>query len=226
SKFKCRSRRKYELSRRMAMKKLRLFALAFTAAIATSSVHGQSASIKAQPDDKISAAKSAAYNSPADLSAKAATDDPNYVIGQDDELIISVWREPDISRTVPVRPDGKISLALLNDVQAMGMTPMQLGSAITEKLKNFISEPQVTVIVTKINSQRIFVVGEVPRTGAYTLLPNMTAVDAISSAGGFTPFAKRTKIYILRRESGKLTTIPFNYKELVRNRRAEQDVVL
>jgi polysaccharide export outer membrane protein len=209
------------------MKTLRLFALAFTAAIASTAVHGQSASIKAQPDNKVLAVKSdAAYNSPTDLSAKAATDDPNYVIGPEDELIISVWKEPDISRSVPVRPDGKISLALLNDVQATGRTPMQLGSDITEKLKNFISEPQVTVIVTKINSQRIFVVGEVPRTGSYTLLPNMTAVDAISSAGGFTPFAKRTKIYILRKENGKMTAIPFNYKAVVKNRKSDQDVIL
>ena len=103
---------------------------------------------------------------------------------------------------------------------------MQLGSDITERLKNFISEPQVTVIVARINSQRIFVVGEVPRTGSFTLLPNMTAVDAISSAGGFTPFAKRTKIYILRKENGKLISIPFNYKEVVKNRRSEQDVAL
>jgi polysaccharide export outer membrane protein len=213
------------------MERSRMFALAFAAAIATSAVHAQSASLKAQPnkqqDSKIAVATNdAAYNSPADLSAKAATDDPNYVIGPEDELIISVWKEPDISRSVPVRPDGKISLALLNDVQATGRTPMQLGSDITEKLKNFISEPQVTVIVTKINSQRIFVVGEVPRTGSYTLLPDMTAVDAISSAGGFTPFAKRTKIYILRKENGKMVSIPFNYKEVVKNRKSDQDVLL
>jgi len=205
----------------------KLFAMAVVAGFAACAAYGQSASIKAQPDGKVPAAKeAAAYNSAADLSVKAATDDPNYVIGPEDELIISVWKEPDISRTVPVRPDGKISLALLNDVQATGRTPMQLGSDITEKLKGFISEPQVTVIVARINSQRIFVVGEVPRTGAYTLVPNMTAVDAISSAGGFTPFAKRTKIYILRKENGKTTTIPFNYKEVVRKRRADQDVVL
>ena len=205
----------------------KLFAMAVVAGFAACAAYGQSASIKAQPDGKVPAAKeAAAYNSAADLSVKAATDDPNYVIGPEDELIISVWKEPDISRTVPVRPDGKISLALLNDVQATGRTPMQLGSDITEKLKGFISEPQVTVIVARINSQRIFVVGEVPRTGAYTLVPNMTAVDAISSAGGFTPFAKRTEIYILRKENGKTTTIPFNYKEVVRKRRADQDVVL
>jgi polysaccharide export outer membrane protein len=209
------------------MEKSKLLVLAFMVAISTGIAYGQNASIKTQPENKLSAAKSgAAYNSPTDLSARAATDDPNYVIGPEDELIISVWKEPDISRNVPVRPDGKISLALLNDVQATGRTPMQLGSDITDKLKNFISEPQVTVIVAKINSQRIFVVGEVPRTGSYTLLPNMTAVDAISSAGGFTPFAKRTKIYILRKENGKMTSIPFNYKEVVKNRRPDQDVVL
>jgi len=209
------------------MRQSRLLGLIIAGALGAISSNAQNPSIKAQPDNKLSVVKGgAATNSPADLAVKSATDDPNYVIGQDDELIISVWREPDISRTVPVRPDGKISLALLNDVQAMGMTPMQLGSAITEKLKSFISEPQVTVIVTKINSQRIFVVGEVPRTGGFTLLPNMTAMDAISSAGGFTPFAKRTKIYILRKENGKMTTIPFNYKEVLRNRRAEEDVVL
>lgn len=210
------------------MKKFKMFALAFTAAMVTSSVHAQSASIKAQPDSKITVVKSdaAGNNLPVDISTKSATDDPNYVIGPEDELIISVWKEPDISRSVPVRPDGKISLALLNDVQATGRTPMQLGSDISEKLKNFISEPQVTVIVAKINSQRIFIVGEVPRTGSYTLLPNMTAVDAISSAGGFTPFAKRTKIYILRKENGKVISIPFNYKEVVKNRKSDQDIVL
>jgi polysaccharide biosynthesis/export protein len=209
------------------MEKLKLFALAFTAAVSTGAAYGQSASIKLRPDNKVSSAKSGTvYNSPTDLSAKAATDDPNYVIGPEDELIISVWKEPDISRSVPVRPDGKISLALLNDIQATGRTPMQLGSDITEKLKNFISEPQVTVIVAKINGPRIFVVGEVPRTGSYALLPNMTAVDAIATAGGFTPVAKRTKIYILRKENGKVSSIPFNYKDVVKNGRSEQDVVL
>jgi polysaccharide export outer membrane protein len=127
---------------------------------------------------------------------------------------------------VPVRPDGKISLALLNDVQATGLTPMQLGSAITEKLKNFISEPQVTVIVLTINSQRIFIVGEVARAGIYTLAPNMTALEAISTAGGFSPFAKRTKVFILRKENGTVATIPFNYKQAVRSHRPELDIVL
>ena len=206
------------------MKKILIIAL--WGGLAVSGSYGQSAAITAQPEAKVTPKSGKTYNSPVDLATKSATDDPNYVIGPEDELIISVWKEPEISRTVPVRPDGKISLALLNDVQATGRTPMQLGQDITEKLKNFIAEPQVTVIVTRINSQRIFVVGEVPRTGSFTLLPNMTAVDAISSAGGFTPFAKRTKIYIIRKEDGKTITIPFNYKEVIRDRKTEKDVAL
>lgn len=197
--------------------------LAILATLTASAIYGQSSSVKASADGK---AVSGSVSVAVDLSTKPATDDPNYVIGPEDELIISVWKEPDISRTVPVRPDGKISLALLNDVQATGRTPMQLGNDITEKLKSFLSDPQVTVIVTRINSQRIFVVGEVNRTGSYTLVPNMTAVDAISSAGGFTPFAKKTKIYILRKENGVMTSIPFNYKDVVKRRHNERDVQL
>jgi polysaccharide biosynthesis/export protein len=197
--------------------------LTILATFTACAAYGQTSSLKASADNK---AATGPVSSAVDLSTKPATDDPNYVIGPEDELIISVWKEPDISRTVPVRPDGKISLALLNDVQATGRTPMQLGSDITEKLKGFISDPQVTVIVTRINSQRIFVVGEVNRTGSYTLVPNMTAVDAISSAGGFTPFAKRTKIYILRKENGVMTSIPFNYKDVVKKQHNEKDVQL
>jgi polysaccharide export outer membrane protein len=188
---------------------------------------GQDGSGNLRSDNKLLTASHNIGSKPAvDAPVKPATDDPNYVIGPQDELNVNIWHEPDISRTVPVRPDGKISLPLLNDVQATGLTPMQLSAAISEKLNKFISEPQVTVIVTGINSQRIFLVGEVLRTGAQTLLPNMTALEAISNAGGFTPFAKKTKIYILRHENGKDITIRFNYKEAVTGRRPEQDVRL
>jgi len=212
---------------RDVMRKKSLFSLILSLTVPVITTCAQSPSIKG-PDTKVEIAKDhpAPSSAAVDTAIKPATDDPNYVIGSEDELIVSVWKEPDISRTVPVRPDGKISLALLNDVQATGLTPMQLGSAITERLKNFISEPQVTVIVTRINSHRIFVVGEVSRTGTYTLLPNMTALDAISTAGGFTPFAKRTKIYILRKENGAVTSIPFNYKQALHSRRPELDITL
>lgn len=165
-------------------------------------------------------------DSPSEILPKPATQDPNYIIGPDDEVNVSVWHEADISRSVPVRPDGKISLPLVNDVQAAGLTPMQLGAEITERLKKFIADPQVTIIITRVNSQRIFLLGEVSRAGAYPLLPNMTVLAALSSAGGLTPFAKQSKIHILRIENGKQTTIPFNYKQVISGQHPEQNIEL
>ena len=168
------------------------------------------------------AAKSAA----AGVAAKPATEDPNYVIGAQDVLDISVWKEPEVSRTVPVRPDGKISLPLLNDVQAAGLTPAQLAAQLTESLKKFVANPQVTVIVTAINSQRIYLLGEVTRAGAYPLLPGMTVLQALSSGGGFTQFANTKKIYLLRLENGKQVKYPFNYKEVIGGRNPDQNISL
>ncbi|MFZ0980613.1 MAG: polysaccharide biosynthesis/export family protein [Candidatus Acidiferrales bacterium] len=159
--------------------------------------------------------------------AKApATADPNYVIGPQDVLDIDVWKETELTRSVPVRPDGKISLPLLNDVQAAGLTPTQLSEEITTELKKFITDPQVTVIVTQINSQRVYILGEMARPGAYPLLPGMTVLQGLSSAGGFTPFANMKKIYVLRNEGGKQEKFPFNYKEVVKGKNAEQNIVL
>jgi len=149
------------------------------------------------------------------VSVPAATADAGYKIGPQDVLRIDVWKETEISRSVPVRPDGKISLPLLNDVQAAGLTAMELAKVITEGLKKFINSPQVTVTVTEINSRRVYVTGEVTRPGAYPLLPNMTALQALTSAGGFTQFSNTKKIYVLRNESGKQVKHPFNYKAVV-----------
>lgn len=160
------------------------------------------------------------------VAAKPATDDPNYVIGAQDVLDISVWKEPEVSRIVPVRPDGKISLPLLNDVQAAGLTPSQLAAQLTESLKKFVASPQVTVIVTTINSQRIYIMGEVARAGAYPLLPGMTVLQALSSGGGFTPYANLKKIYLLRLENGKQVKYPFNYKEVIGGKNPEQNIPL
>lgn len=161
-----------------------------------------------------------------DSSPRSATDDPTFIIGQDDVLDISVWKEPDVSRQVPVRPDGKISLPLLNDVQASGLTPMQLQAQLTEKLKKFFTEPQVTVIVTAINSRRVYMMGEISRPGAIPLTPNMTVLQAISSAGGLTQFANSSKIQILRTENGKQVPYFFNYKEVIRGVKTEQNIFL
>jgi polysaccharide export outer membrane protein len=156
----------------------------------------------------------------------AATVDPSYVIGGQDVLDISVWKEAELTRIVPVRPDGKISLPLLNDVQAAGLTPTQLAAQITESLKKFVTNPQVTVIVTAINSQRIYILGEVNRAGAYPLLPNMTVLQGLSSAGGFTLFANLKKIYMFRTENGKQVKYPFNYKDVINGKAPDENVVL
>lgn len=160
------------------------------------------------------------------VAKKAATNDPSYIIGGQDVLDINVWKEPELTRTVPVRPDGKISLPLLNDVQAAGLTPTQLAEQITTSLKKFVTGPQVTVIVSQINSQRIYLMGEVTRAGAYPLLPGMTVLQGLSSGGGFTQFANLKKIYVLRTVDGKQQKLSFNYKDVVNGKAPDQNIVL
>lgn len=140
---------------------------------------------------------------------------PTYVIGPDDTLYISVWKEPDLTETLPVRADGKISMPLLNDVQAAGLTPMQLGAALTDKLKKYVSDPRVTIVVTQMNSQRVYVTGEVLHPGAMNLTPSMTVLQALSSAG-FTQFANTKGIYVLRNQHGSETKLAVNYKKLIK----------
>ena len=159
-------------------------------------------------------------------AAQAAITDAEYKIGPQDVLRIDVWKEPEISRSAPVRPDGRISLPLLNDVQAAGLTATQLAGVISEGLKKFITNPQVTVGVTEINSRRVYVTGEVTRPGAFPLLPNMTVLQALSSSGGFSQFAKLKGIYVLRTEDGKQVKHPFNYKEVVSGKKPELNIPL
>src|ERR1700678_3766299 len=161
-----------------------------------------------------------------EVSKPAATTDGNYIIGAQDVLDISVWKEPEVSRVVPVRPDGKISLPLLNDVQAAGLTPSQLAAQITVSLKKYVTSPQVTVIVATINSQRVYIIGEVLRPGAFPMLPGMNVLQGLSSAGGFTQFAKTKSIYVLRMENGKQQKYPVNYKEVVSGKHPDQDILL
>jgi len=164
----------------------------------------------------------AKIDKPANAAPEASQD---YVIGADDTLHISVWKEPDLSETLPVRPDGKISMPLLNDVTAAGLTPLQLKDSLTEKLKKYIADPRVTVVVTAMNSRRIFVTGEVTHTGPMALLPHMTMLQALAQAG-FTQFANLKAIYLLRTENGQQVKLPFNYKEVVKGNKPEQNIVL
>jgi polysaccharide biosynthesis/export protein len=153
-------------------------------------------------------------NAPAAHDSRVANNDTDYKIGPQDVLRIDVWKEPDISRVVPVRPDGKISLPLLNDVQAAGLTAMQLAEVLSEGFKKFLNNPQVTVSVSEINSRRVYVNGEVTKPGAMPLQPNMTVLQALSTSGGFTQFARIKNIYILRVTDGKQEKLPFNHKEV------------
>jgi polysaccharide export outer membrane protein len=174
------------------------------------------------PKEEVKGAKSDARLT----AASRAGEDPAYKIGAQDLLKIDVWKEEQLTRTVPVRPDGKITLPLLNDVQAAGLTPMELAGVISDQLKKYINNPQVTVSVTEINSRRVYVTGEVSKAGAYPLFPRMTVLQALSSSGGFTQFARVKNIYVLRTENGKQVKMLFNYKEAVRGKNPEQNIEL
>lgn len=138
-----------------------------------------------------------------------------YIIGVEDDLQISVWREPELSTVVVVRPDGMITLPLVNDVKAVGLKTEELQNVLMDKLKNFVNEPQVTVIVRAIRSRKVYLVGEVGHQGTYGLNGDMTALELLAVAGGVGPFAKADSIYILREQNGKKIRIPFHYKKAV-----------
>ncbi len=153
--------------------------------------------------------------------------DDSFVIGNDDMLAINVWKEPDISRSIPVRSDGKISLPLVGEVQAAGRTPLKLEQDIAAKLKNYISEPEVTVIVQQINSQKFNILGMVAKPGSYPLTNAATVLDAIAIAGGFRDFAKKKSIYVLRQNAdGTQSRLPFNYKDVIKGQNLSQNVRL
>src|SRR5205085_3342962 len=135
---------------------------------------------------------------PAADTTQSKPHDDTFVIGNDDVLAVNVWKEPEISRSVPVRSDGKISLPLVGEVQASGQTPKQLEVQIAARLQSYISEPDVTVIVQEIKSQRFNILGQVTRPGSYLLTNSMTILDAIAISGGFRDFAKQKSIYVLR----------------------------
>ncbi len=157
---------------------------------------------------------------------KPVIEEQGYVIGATDGITVSVWKEPELTLSLVVRPDGMISIPLLGDVRAAGLTPMQLSMALGEKLRKYVNEPQVTIIVNSINSRIIYLVGEVNRAGTYPMLPNMTVLMALSGAGGFSQFADTKKIYVLRFEDGVQKKFPFNYKEVIKGKRPEENILL
>ncbi|HZQ21106.1 MAG TPA: polysaccharide biosynthesis/export family protein [Terriglobales bacterium] len=153
--------------------------------------------------------------------------DDTFVIGNDDVLAINVWKEQDLTRSVTVRSDGKISLPLVGEVQATGRTPLKLEQEISAKLSSYISEPEVTVMVQQINSEKFNILGQVAKPGAYSLTGSATVLDAIALAGGFKDFAKQKSIYILRqKDNGTQSRLAFNYKDVVNGKHPEQNIKL
>jgi len=162
-------------------------------------------------------------SSPSVAAAEATSD---YVIGVEDVLYVAVWKNPDLSREVPVRPDGKITLPLIDDVDAVGLTPLQLKEKLTERWKAFITAPEVSVIVTQINSLKIYMVGEIAKPGILVLKGKTSLLQALSLAGGFTNFADRSKIIVLRTAGATEKRMEFNYKKIVSGSRPEDNIVL
>lgn len=203
----------------LALKSCFLTCLAFSGVL-----WGQAAVSNPSNGASAAAPSSAAQHDP--LLAKAHADD-SYIIGEDDVLSISVWNEANLTRVIPVRSDGKISLPLVGDVQAAGRTPSQLQQDLTADLQSFITDPQVTIIVQEIRSRKFNILGEINRPGSYALDGGMTVVDAIALAGGFKDFAKRKSVYILRQNvRGEDTRIAFNYPQFIKGKNTSQNIKL
>lgn len=150
---------------------------------------------------------------------------PEYRIGPYDMLQVTVWKELQLSGVFPVRPDGMISLVLLGDVPAAGLTPMHLGTNITDALKKYIQEPLVTVTVTAVNSQKVYVMGQVGHVGAIDLSPGMTPLEAIAAAGGLSTYSNGKNAYILRGVAGAKKKLPFDYRKALKGK-PDQAIVL
>ena len=162
-----------------------------------------------------------------DASPATKPHDAAYKIGSSDVLAITVWKEPEVSRSIPVRPDGKISLPLVGELQAAGRTPLQLEQDISGKLKAYITNPDVNVMVQQINSEKFNVLGRVAHSGSFPLSSDTTVLDAIATAGGFLDFAKETGIYVLRSTpGGGQTRLAFNYKDVIKGKHPERNIKL
>ena len=150
----------------------------------------------------------------------------DFVIGESDVLNVNVWKEPEISQTVVVRPDGKISLPLIGEVLVSGLTPVQTQTLLANKLQSILTNPQVTVTVTEIRSRVVFITGEVVKPGAYPLLVPTTILQLISNASGLGQFANKKGIFVLRTVDGKQQKFPFNYSQVIKGEKQEQNILL
>lgn len=181
----------------------------------------------ASPQSSSGAAKDPGKESGSGSGASPDAHDPGvYRIGIGDELQISVWKEPDLSTGVVVRPDGKITMPLLNDIYVVGLQTTELQALLIEKLKPFVNEPQVTVVVRGIKSRKVYVYGQVGKAGAYSLVERKTVLEVLAEAGGLSVFAKKRSIYVLREVDHKQMRIPFNYNDALKARKPNDNFEL
>jgi polysaccharide biosynthesis/export protein len=188
-----------------------LFVFVFTAAVMAQ----QARPTVAAPEARPRAAESALATPPA-----------GYIIGPEDVLTILFWRDKDMSGDVTVRPDGKISTPLLNDIQAAGLTPEELRVRINNEAAHYIEDPNATVVVKQINSRKVFIAGEVEKPGVYPLSGPMSVLQLIANAGGFKEYAKRDAVLIVRKEDGRQVQLPFDYNAVMRGKKLNQNVEL
>ncbi len=207
------------------MKSYRILSVSFLIVFQAALLHGQGTGgqVQAVP----TAAVAPNPNPDTDTTSIQKPHNDTYVIGNDDRLAINVWKEPDLTQTLPVRSDGKISLPLIGDVQAAGRTPHDLEVEISAKLRTYMTAPEVTVMVLQINSQKFNILGRVAKPGSYSLSTTTTVLDAIAEAGGFQDFAKQKNVYILRAKAGGgEDRIHFNYKDVIRGKAPQENIRL
>jgi polysaccharide export outer membrane protein len=192
------------------------------AALLAAIVHAVTCSVSAQ-GGAVRPATTAAQSVPT-IAAAAVPGD--YIIGPEDQLTVMFWREKDLSADVIVRPDGKISLPLLNEVHAAGLTPDQLREKVTDLAKRFVEDPNATIVVRQINSRKVFINGQVEKPGPYPLMSPTTVLQLISTAGGLREYAKRSKIVIIRTDEGRPVSLPFNYDDVMNRKNLKQNVQL
>ncbi len=223
----------------------RIFIVAFMTllGVGTLAAYGQDASGQGTASDNAKPALPASNNAndsgknEAKATELPTTDAPStrvahvrldtYIIGVGDVLDVNVWKEPELSHPVPVRPDGMITMPLIGEIKAVGLTPVQLQDQITSGLQKVMSEPQVTVMVSSVNSMSFNIMGQVNRPGYYPITRPITILDAIALSGGFRDFAKQTKVYVLRAApDGTQERLKFNYKQVIKGRNMAQNIML
>jgi polysaccharide biosynthesis/export protein len=207
----------------MKMKSYPFLSVAFLIVFPAALLQGQAGDGQAHA----TTAAAAAASPDADIASLQKPHNDTYLIGNDDRIAINVWKEPDLTQTLPVRSDGKISLPLIGEIQAAGRTPHDLEIDIAARLRTYMTDPEVTVMVMQINSQKFNILGRVAKPGSYSLSTTTTVLDAIAEAGGFQDFAKQKDVYVLRQKTGGgEDRIHFNYKDVIRGKAPQENIRL